>query len=283
MSVGEAIERKERPAYVRYERRPVEDRNASAQQGRYVANDVDFALVTPPYSRDVFEQKAADWHAEMRRQVGFNRLPQEWYDSYIEQFEKWKKGEEIPLNGTAIKSWGVLSPAQQKMLVEINIRTVEDLALVNDEGCRRIGIGGGELRDKAKAWLSQLADKGPLTQENSSLKAENAALIKDVATLRSKVEELTARLEIQTMGTLTSEHFARPAPETISVDDIMPDEQITVAEVVPLAAAQTRQSASVSGPDAPPAAVPVKRHRRTKLEMQAARAAEAPQPVVDQL
>lgn len=235
MSVGEALDRKERPAYVRFERRPIEDRNASALQGRYIANDVDFALVTPPYSRDVFEQKAVDWLAEMQRQVGFGRLPEEWYDKYVEQFEKWKKGEEIPLNGSAIKGWGVISPAQQEMLVKIGVLTVEDLALVNDEGCRRIGMGGGELRDKAKAWLSQLSDKGPLTQENAALKAENSALKKDILSLRGKVEELSARLEIQTMGamnmgTLGAEHFARQEPETISFNDIMSKQE---PEVIP--------------------------------------------------
>jgi len=267
-SVGEALDRKERPAYVRFERRPVEDRNASAQQGRYVATDVDFALVTPPYSRDIFEQKAADWLAEMRRQVGFNRLPEEWYAKYQEQFEKWKIGEEIPVDGTAIKSWGVLSPAQQKMLVEINIRTVEDLAQVNDEGCRRIGIGGGELRDKARAWLSQLADKGPLTQENSSLKAENDALKKDILTLRGKVEELSARLEIQTMGSLTSDHFTRP--EEISVADIMPEPDAAAEVPVP-----ARAGAEAIPIPRPPAVAPViKRHRRTKAQMQAARKAK---------
>ena len=55
MSVGELISREERPAYVRFERRPMEDKAASIREGRYVAKDVDFALVTPPYSNDCVE------------------------------------------------------------------------------------------------------------------------------------------------------------------------------------------------------------------------------------
>jgi hypothetical protein len=226
-AVGMMQEKKDRPAFVRFVRRPIEDRTVKSVGGRYPKKDVDFALVTPPYSKDCFEAVASEWLEQMRQEVQLGRLPEDWCDRYAAQYEKWLVGEEMPLDGEAIKGWGVISPAQQANLIAINIRTVEDLAAVNDEGLKRIGMGAGELRDKAKAWLSQLADKGPLTQENALLKGENFALKAAVTTLEGRVKELAERVEIlQRGGLLRSEHFPAdrelggPA-EGISASDIL--------------------------------------------------------------
>ena len=154
MSVGELISREERPAYVRFERRPMEDKAASIREGRYVAKDVDFALVTPPYSKDCVEYKVEQWLINMERNVRDGRIPEKWADQWKASYNSWKNGQEMPLSGTPIKGWGVLSPAQQQTLIAMNCLTVEDLAGINDEGLRRIGMGAIELRDKAKNWLA---------------------------------------------------------------------------------------------------------------------------------
>lgn len=211
-TVGLMNDRKERPAYVRFVRRAVEDRAAPSIGGRWPKRDVDYALVTPPYSKDVFEAVATEWLDQMGVEVRNGRLPEEWHDRYRQQYEKWKIGEEMPLDGEPIKGWGVISPAQQANLIALNIRTVEDLAGVNDEGVRRIGMGSGELRDKAKAWISQLKDKGPLTQENAMLRGENISLKATVEQLQARNKELAERLEILQRGGLErGTHFDRPA------------------------------------------------------------------------
>jgi polyhydroxyalkanoate synthesis regulator phasin len=129
----------------------------------------------------------------------------------------------MPLNGEPIKGWGVISPAQQANLIAINILTVEDLAAVNDEGCRRIGMGAAELRDKAKAWLSQMADKGPLTQENALLKGENVALKGENETLKARVKELSERLELVQRGEMAINAYAptMPRDDGIAASDIL--------------------------------------------------------------
>jgi hypothetical protein len=218
--VGEMVERKDRPAYVRFERRAVEDKNASISKGHFVAKDVDFALVTPPYSRDVYEERADSWLSKQRQQAGKGRIPAAWYERYQETYDRWKRGEEMPLNGTPIKSWPVISPAQAKNLTSINILTVEDLASVNDEGLRRIGMGAVALRDKAKAWLAQANDKGPLTMENAALRTENVALKAQLEQMESKLREASARIAILEKGGLEhGVHIERDSD--ISADDII--------------------------------------------------------------
>lgn len=215
-TVGEVIDRKDRPAYVRFERVPVEDKAASLKAGHYVAKDVDYALITPPYSKDVFKIKVEQWKANMKQDVHNERLPQSWMDRYLEDFNRWQNGQEIPLVGTPIKGWGVISPAQQETLIRMNVLTIEDLAAINDEGVTRIGMGAIDLKNKAKAWLAQLNDKGPLTQEIAAVKAANTLLEGSIASLTRQVEELTSQLRAQSVA---------QAPATESTE-------IKVAEII---------------------------------------------------
>jgi hypothetical protein len=218
MSVGAVTSREERPAYVRFERVPIEDKQASLKAGHYVAKDVDFALITPPYSKDVYKTKVTQWFVNMDQDVQNGRLRQEWADQYKKSYEHWKNGQEIPLNGTAIKGWGVISPAQQEILLKMNVLTVEDLAGINDEGLRRIGMGSMDWKNKAVAWLAQLKDKGPLTQEVAALKSENVLLKTTVDSLTAKVHELSESIKSKQVQ-LTQNY--EPPVEVITAADIL--------------------------------------------------------------
>jgi hypothetical protein len=219
MSVGDVSNREERPAYVRFERRPVEDKNASLNEGRYVAKDVDFALITPPYSKDCVEQKVTRWLEDLERGVRDGRIPQQWADLWREGYKKWQNGQEMPLHGTPILGWGVISPAQQKMLIAINCLTVEDLAQVNDEGMKRIGMGALELRNKAKNWLNSVKDHGGLTIQMTALEQENAGLKASLEGLKAQVEALKGMIPQQSVP--VNHQYVE---EGISASDLLDDE-----------------------------------------------------------
>lgn len=188
--IGDIAERKDRPAYARFERRVIENKAESIKVGRYVGKDVDFVLLTPPYSVDVFEQKVTSWFEQMKVEVAQGRLPQVWADKYKESYEKWLKGQELPLDGVPIKGWGVCSPAQQENLIKLNILTVEDLAYANDEAIRRIGMGAVDLRQKAKAWLMNMANHGQVTIELAALRTQNENQAIEIKTLKEQVQKL---------------------------------------------------------------------------------------------
>lgn len=195
-NVGQILDSSQnRPSYVRFERVPVEDVPASKAAGHYVAKDLDYALVTPAGSKDVFKCKVPQWFANLKQDVENGRLPPEWLDKYTQAYASWLAGQEPPLDGTPIRGWGVLSPAQQETLTRLHILTVEDLARMNDEAIRRIGMGAMDLKHKAVAWLAQLQDKGPLTQEVAALKAENALLKANLESLGRAVADLKAGVE----------------------------------------------------------------------------------------
>ena len=189
MSIGLETQQA-RPSYARFERVAVEDVPASRAAGHYVARDEDYALVTPPGSKDVFKIKVKNWFVNLDQDAANGRIPPEWVAAYRAAYQAWQAGQDIPLDGTPIRGWGMLSPAQQETLCRLSILTVEDLAHLNGEARQRIGMGAVDLQNKAQAWLAQVQDKGPLTAEVAALKAENAQLKAALDALSEKLESL---------------------------------------------------------------------------------------------
>lgn len=187
----------ERPSYVRFERRAIEDPVASREAGHYVAKDIDYVKVTPAYSKDVWENKVSTWFDTLTQQMNNGRISREQLDLYKKQYQAWQNGQELPLNGCPIRGWGMISPAQQETLIRMNILTVENLAAITQEGTGRIGIGGVDLKNKAEAWLKQTKSKGAATLEISDLKKENRTLRKSVESLEKRLEELLSKVKVE--------------------------------------------------------------------------------------
>ena len=181
---------KERPAYVRFEKRPVEDRNASIQSGHWVGRDVVYALVTPPGTKDVVVVEAAEWIKRLEREEAEGRIPGPFVDSYKRAYEKYLKGEETPPEGTPIKGWPPLSPAQQQNCIAMNILTVEDLANLNSEGMSRFGMGIVELKRKAANWLEAATSTGALSARMTALEIKQTDLEAQNSRQRELIEKL---------------------------------------------------------------------------------------------
>ena len=196
MSVGEILERDEdRPAYVRFERRAVDDKAATLEAGHYVSRDEDYVLVTPPYSKDVVEKKVDSWFSQTAVNVKTGRVPQRHFDLWKQAYESWKNGQEMPVDGTSVKDWNTLSPAQCKNLISAGCRTIEDLSQANDEALKRIGMGAVDLKRKAKAWLQAAKDHGPLVGQVTSLQRENEQLIGSIDSLQEQITLLSRQLD----------------------------------------------------------------------------------------
>lgn len=215
MSVNDLSDREERPAYVRFEKRAIEDKAASLQAGSVVYKDIDYVLVTPPYSKDCFESKWTQWIKNVEQNVKSGRTPQAWMDHWKQSYEHWKKGEEAPVNGTPVKNWPAITAAQVKTVIASGILTVEDLALANDEGIRRLGMGGRELKNKAMAYVKAAKDTGSVVMENAALKNEIDQLKGTVLSLTDKLKTMEGQL-----GSMRSQPFVEVDNE-ISASDIL--------------------------------------------------------------
>lgn len=165
-----------RPPYVRFEIRAIEDRDATIDIGHFVGKDVTFAIVTPTGSKDQVEREATEWLKNIEEGVKQERIPGFWLEAYTKALENFNNAQETPEFGTAIKDWPGASPSQIKLLIDISVRTVEDLAAANDETLNRIGMGGRALKQKAQAWLDSSAGQGKLSEELAQLRASNEEL-----------------------------------------------------------------------------------------------------------
>lgn len=183
-----------RPPYVQFEFRPVEDRAASQEAGHYVAKDVAFAIVTPAGSRDRHEKIAEEWLTNMAEQVQQERLPAEWLAHYRALYKAWKEGREVPESGTSIRNWPVASPAQIETLLNLRIRTVEDLAACNEEAIARMGMGGRALKQKAVDWLASASGNGKDVEAITALRAEFESLKLTNERLQQQNNELQRKI-----------------------------------------------------------------------------------------
>lgn len=184
----------ELPPYVVFERRPVEDRNASIAAGHHVHKDVDYAIITRAGARDTFEQEVSVWFDQLAKRVKDAQFPAEWLRGYRESYEAWKKGEELPPEGTPIKTWPVASPAQIKDILAVGIRTVEDLAKLPDSELSSLGIGAMSLKQKAAAWLDSAAKTGKAAEQLSTLQRQISDLSQLAQAQAAEIAALRAQL-----------------------------------------------------------------------------------------
>ncbi len=200
-TVSEILESvKERPAILKFYVDVVEDKPASLREGRFIGREVEMVEVTVPGNGgNNTIHKVKTWLAQLEIEVANGRLNPEWAALYRDGYARWKKGQSIPLNGTPVKGWGVISAKQQEELIRLDILTVEDLAGMTGDAQRLAGMGAIELKRKAAAWLAQMSDKGPLTQQMAALQQENDLLKGSVETLTQQVRGLLAQANQSSM------------------------------------------------------------------------------------
>lgn len=184
-----------KPPYVKFETRSVEDRAASVEAGHYVGKDVIFAIVTPAGTKDRVERAAEDWLANVAEGVKQERIPESWLHAYKRALEDYKHSRDTPEFGTPIKDWPSASPAQIRTLLDINIRTVEELAAAHEEALASLGMGGRALKQKAQIWLDSSNDQGKIAQEIDKLRVENKELLERDAQREARLELLEAQIE----------------------------------------------------------------------------------------
>lgn len=184
----------ERAPYVTFKTMPEEDRAKTKQFGRYIAKDVDYACITPMGTREVQLEELPEWWDKLDQQVRAGRFPSQWVTQWRGVYEQWKSGQEIPVDGTPIKGWAMISPAQQDTLIAANVRTVEDLSKAHADAIKHIGMGAITLKRMATTWLAKANERGPLTKQMTEVQNENDQLRVTVASLEAKLDELKRQM-----------------------------------------------------------------------------------------
>lgn len=182
---------KDRPAYISFEVRAEEDREATIAAGHYVPKEVEYVLITPQGSKDRIERVVSEWFEKLQQDVTEQRFPREWYNAYKSAYGDWKAGKELPLHGTPVATWPAISPGQVASCLAANVKTLEDLAAANEETISRLGMGGRALKQKATDWLASAKDVGKTAEQLTALQVANEAL----KARNTELEQRLAKLE----------------------------------------------------------------------------------------
>src|SRR6266550_7895927 len=167
---GEVLPGSTRP---RFFMEPIEDEQATAREGRPIYREVEMIKRIMP--------------SVMQYTIPVNKVTDADRAEFPREYEAFKKGIELAPEGTPIEAWPVLKRANVDELRGLGIRTVEEIAGLDDRGTQRaMGLVG--LRKLARGYLDD-AEAGALKQ---ALMKENDELKADIARLNKQVEELGA-------------------------------------------------------------------------------------------
>lgn len=163
-------------SYPRFHIETVRDPVASEREGREIWRDeerVEIFLPGNPTTRPV--QRVTEDHKR--------RWPKE--------YEAFKAGLEMSVDGTPLEQWNILSKSQVMELKALGLMTVEHVADMGQQTTQRIPIGGQRLKTLASAYLDDAVAQAELSKKT----AENEKLQGQVTELQAKVTELGSLLD----------------------------------------------------------------------------------------
>lgn len=209
------------PPHIRFENSPVEKRKLVEEGGGVYYVDVDFAYVTPIGSKDTVVKEVIPWlkHLEFEANQTPPRFERDWLTQIRDAYERWKRNEEVPVQGTAIKNWPVATKTEAKILLDVGIRTVEDLVVANEETLTRIGMGARSLQQRGRDWMEGKKNLGPIVEKMDALVGKVNGMETHMTNLLA--ENMQLKAELRAKDEIINSRFGGPLP----VDDRMLQKQ----------------------------------------------------------
>lgn len=175
--------RSDAKAFVRFFYMPLKDEKASLKAGRPIHNDVEMCEIIVPGNQTNKPIKRVNDIIRQRYRI---------------QYRKWKESgnaESTP-DGTALSEVAWITRSQVEELAYFQVRTLEQLAQVNDDFCSRVP-GLLELRRKAKFMIDKAEEAAPFQQ------------------LQAQIDELKGLLQVkdQTIEELAKQVKAKKAKD----------------------------------------------------------------------
>ena len=115
-------------------------------------------------------------------------------ERFPKHYESFKLGQ-TQVQGTPLKGWPHITPAQVDELAFFKVQTVEQLAAISDGNCQRY-LGLSELRKKAQDYLEQLKSEAPMQKVQAELHKRDEtieALMQQLAEAQKAIAKINAR------------------------------------------------------------------------------------------
>lgn len=174
--------------FVKFETQTIEDHAKTREDGVPRFKDQHYAICSHAGGKGNTIMKVENFLKHMAQEAKQGRANPQWVQEWRADYELYKAGQEIPLHGTPIRGWKMISGAKQEELIRLNILTVEALANLTDEGMQNVGMMALELKRRAQAWLAQ-DEKVGSAQKLKETQRRCDELEKTVASLQAKLDE----------------------------------------------------------------------------------------------
>lgn len=178
-----------RNVWPRFYLRPVKDIDATRKAGRPIFRDVEYVEITIGGDK----QSKPNYKVSEKYKAQFPR-----------EYENFRAGREQVQEGTALKHWPVLTPAQVLEFNGFGLLTIEALADMPDGAIVKLGPGARQIVKKAQAWLKDAEDHaivGAQAEEIVGLKTQIEAMEQR---LNSQATEFTKQIKSLQNGIVTN-------------------------------------------------------------------------------
>lgn len=157
-------QQKEGRNYVKFYRQWVRNNFKSKEAGCEIGDEQDYIIiVSPGQPKSEVRRKATD----------ADKM------AYGPEWSAYEQGKEMQISGTPIELLPGLAAGMADALKALYIYTIEQMAGLPDIALQRVGMGGNDIRRRAKDYLS----KG--SAETAELRARVAELEAEIAALRA--------------------------------------------------------------------------------------------------
>jgi hypothetical protein len=150
----------------------------SLKQGRPIFKDVEYVDIKIAGSRTEGVNRPATFHDKQR---------------FPRHYAAFQQRVEMPVEGTPLAEWPIMSRSMVEELSFHNIKTVEQLVDLNDSKAAGF-MGINDLKAKAKKWLDNSEETARIN-EISELKASSLDKDTKIDQMADLIDSLTARLD----------------------------------------------------------------------------------------
>lgn len=178
-SIESTVENQDKLLVVRFYIEAVINEGETKKQGRPIYDDREFCEIRSAGNRQtvwVFPAHEV-WKVQPNDLTG---IPDQitYAMRFNEQYKKFKAGLAQTMSGTPLEEAPFLTQAKRLELKALNVHTLEQLAAIDGQPLKQLGMGGREWKNQAIAYL-----------ENAAGTADVTKLAADVAGLRDTLSE----------------------------------------------------------------------------------------------
>lgn len=158
--------------FVKFYKRAVQNNFKSERAGRPVFDEMTYvSILIPGIDTTAVDSPATEEHKR--------RFPMQWARFNSSE-------QDVSTDGWPVEQWPALNVAQVEELKAMKFMTVESLASASDAQIQRIGMGGYQLREKARAAIGVAKDSA----DAQHYAVENARLRADIEALQAQIQAI---------------------------------------------------------------------------------------------